>query len=132
MAKRRRGPHEFKRNETVKTLDPLPGVPAGTPGRVYLVDGFAWTRYRVLFANGVDVGSLDGEALARPRDYEAALERRAAAAAAESAQAAATDEGGEAAAASGDAKVVNGVTVPALLLDRSKRARERLGAASAA
>jgi hypothetical protein len=131
MAKRRRGPHEFKRNETVKTLEPLPGVPAGTAGRVYLVDGFAWTRYRVLFANGIDVGSLDGESLARPRDYAAALERREAAQVAESAQAAA-EEGGEAAAAAGDAKVVNGVTVPALLLDRSKRARERLAAASAA
>ena len=131
MAKRRRGPHEFKRDETVKTLDPLPGVPAGTAGRVYLVDGFAWTRYRVLFANGVDVGSLDGESLARPRDDGDALARRETAAAAESAKAEAAETGGEAAAASGDAKVVNGVTVPALLLDRSKRARERLAAPAA-
>jgi hypothetical protein len=115
----------------VKTLDPLPGVPAGTAGRVYLVDGFAWTRYRVLFANGEDVGSLDGNTLARPRDYAAALERRAAAAEAEAAQAEAAESGGEAAAASGDAKVVNGVTVPAMLLDRSKRARERLSASAA-
>lgn len=130
MAKRRRGPHEFKRDETVRTLDPLPGVPAGTAGRVYLVDGFAWTRYRVLFANGIDVGSLDGESLARPRDYDDALARRAAAAA-ESAEAEAVESGGEAAAAAGDAKVVNGVTVPALLLDRSKRARERLAAPAA-
>ena len=75
MAKRL-PPDEFKRNETVKTLDALPGVPQGTTGRLYLVDGFAWTRYRVLFDNGVDVGSLDGSSLARPRDYEAALERR--------------------------------------------------------
>ena len=132
MAKRRRGPHEFKRGETVKTLDPLPGVPAGTAGRVYLVDGFAWTRYRVLFANGIDHGSLDGESLARPADYQDALARREAAAEAETAQAEAAESGDEAAAASGDAKVVNGVTVPALLLDRSKRARERLSAASAA
>jgi hypothetical protein len=42
-------PDEFKRNEIVMTLDALPGVPQGTKGRVYLVDGFAWTRYRVLF-----------------------------------------------------------------------------------
>jgi len=130
MAKRR-APNEFKRGETVKTLDPLPGVPAGTAGRVYLVDGFAWTRYRVLFANGEDVGSLDGNSLARPRDYDAALERRDAAAEAEAAQAEAAESGGEAAAASGDAKVVNGVTVPAMLLDRSKRARERLSASAA-
>ena len=125
-------PHEFKRNETVKTLDALPGVPQGTTGRVYLVDGFAWTRYRVLFDNGIDVGSLDGSSLARPRDYEAALERRERSAAAEeaAARAAASDDGDAAAGGDGGGdKTVNGVVVPALLLDRSKRARERLSAA---
>lgn len=131
MAKKRLGPHEFKRNETVKTLDALPGVPAGTTGRVYLVDGFAWTRYRVLFSNGVDVGSLDGSTLARPRDFEAALERRARAAeeAEAAASVAATDDGEGGEAAAGGDKTVNGVVVPASLLDRSKRARERLAAA---
>jgi hypothetical protein len=115
----------------VKTLDALPGVPQGTTGRVYLVDGFAWTRYRVLFDNGVDVGSLDGSSLARPRDYEGALERRAGAEAAEEAAASAEAAGdGDAAAAEGGGdKTVNGVVVPAMLLDRSKRARERLSAA---
>jgi hypothetical protein len=129
---RKVAPHEFRRGETVKTLDPLPGVPQGTAGRVYLVDGFTWTRYRVLFANGVDVGSLDGTTLARPRDYEAALERREAAAHAEEAAAVAADAGAEDAGDGGGDKTVNGVVVPALLLDRSKRARERLAAASAA
>ena len=79
MAKRA-APDVFKRGETVKTLDPLPGVPQGEKGRVYLVDGLVWTRYRVLFDNGVDIGSIDGSALARPDDYDAALERRAEAA----------------------------------------------------
>jgi hypothetical protein len=131
MAKRA-APHEFRRGETVKTLDPLPGVPQGTQGRVYLVDGFTWTRYRVLFANGIDVGSIDGTALARPRDYSAALERREAAAHAQEEAAVAAESGDEAAAGGGADKTVNGVVVPALLLDRSKRARERLSAASAA
>ena len=128
MAKRR-APGEFRRDDKVKTLDPLPGVPQGTAGRVYLVDGFAWTRYRVLFTNGVDVGSLDGSALALPRDYEAALQRREAAAEAAETAVVAVDDGGEAAAAGGADKTVNGVVVPALLLERSKRARERLTAA---
>lgn len=130
MAKRL-PPGEFKRNETVKTLDALPGVPQGTKGRVNLVDGFAWTRYRVLFDNGVDVGSLDGSSLARPRDYEGALERRAGAEAAEEAAASAeaAADGDAAAADGGGDKTVNGVVVPAMLLDRSKRARERLSAA---
>jgi len=128
---KRLAPDEFKRNETVKTLDARPGVPQGTAGRVYLVDGFAWTRYRVLFANGVDVGSLDGSTLARPRDYEAALERRETAAVAEEAGtgADAADDGAGADGGGGGDKTVNGVVVPALLLDRSKRARERLSAA---
>ncbi|MGH9228677.1 MAG: hypothetical protein ACRD07_08095 [Acidimicrobiales bacterium] len=120
----------FRRNEWVKNLDDLPGVPAGTRGRVYLVEGFTWTRYRVLFDNGVDIGSLDGAVLARPRDFASALERReqaaiASKAAAEEAEAA-TEEG---AATAGEDKTVNGVSVPAHLLDRSRRARERLAAA---
>ncbi|HET9608219.1 MAG TPA: hypothetical protein VFP06_01355 [Acidimicrobiales bacterium] len=128
MAKRA-APHEFKRGEKVRNLDPFPGVPQGTRGRVYLVDGFAWTRYRVLFDNGVDVGSIDGTALARPRDYEDALARREQAAAAEVVAATdGADDGAAAGGGSGD-KTVNGVVVPALLLDRSKRARERLSAA---
>jgi hypothetical protein len=129
MAKRA-APHEFRRNEKVRTLDALPGVPAGTEGSVYLVDGFAWTRYRVLFTNGVDVGSLDGGALARPKDFDAALDRREQAAAAAEAvtDESAADDGAAAAGGGGD-KTVNGVVVPALLLDRSKRARERLTAA---
>jgi hypothetical protein len=130
MAKRK-PPGEFRRGETVKTLDPLPGVPQGTKGRVYLVDGFAWTRYRVLFDNGIDVGSLDGAALARPKEFEGALTRREQAAEAAEAATAASDEGAEAAAAGGADKTVNGVVVPALLLERSKRARERLSASAA-
>ncbi|HEX8804410.1 MAG TPA: hypothetical protein VF743_09455 [Acidimicrobiales bacterium] len=116
----------FRRGETVQTLDARPGVPEGTRGRVLLVDGFAWTRYRVLFENGVDVGSLDGSTLARPRQFEEALARRAAAEEAEEAAVeAATDAGagGDGAAAG---KTVNGVSVPAHLLERSQRARERL------
>lgn len=129
MAKRA-APDVFKRGETVRTLDPLPGVPQGEKGRVYLVDGLVWTRYRVLFENGVDIGSIDGSALARPRDYEDALERRARAAEAAEVIASDTGDDGEAAAAGdGGDKTVNGVVVPALLLDRSKRARERLAAA---
>jgi hypothetical protein len=121
----------FRKGETVRTLDALPGVPAGTKGRVYLIGGFAWTRYRVLFENGVDVGTLDGSTLARPSQYDEALELRVKAA--EAAESAGGDEaeaaeGDGAAAAGGAAKVVNGVTVPPHLIDRSKRARERLAA----
>jgi hypothetical protein len=117
----------FRRGETVKTLDPLPGVPEGTRGRVNLIDGFAWTRYRVLFENGVDVGSLDGTTLARPKQFDEALARRTAAVEAEVATSEEAEAGGDAA-AGGEGKTVNGVSIPGHLLDRSKRARERLGA----
>jgi len=117
----------FKRGERVKNLDDLPGVPAGTVGRVYLVTGFTWTRYRVLFENGVDIGSLDGSVLARPRDFEAALERRRTAAEEATVAAEAAEAGNGESAGGGEGTVVNGVTIPAHLLERSKRARERLG-----
>ena len=84
----------------------------------------------MLFDNGVDIGSLYGAVLARPRDFVSALERReqvaiAAEEVAEQADAAAEDG----AAPAGEDKTVNGVSVPAHLLDRSRRARERLAAA---
>ena len=120
----------FRRNEWVRNLDDLPRVPAGTKGRVYLVEGFSWTRYRVLFDNGVDIGSLDAAVLARPRDFASALERREQAAIAAEATAEETEAAGEEGAApAGEDKTVNGVAVPAHLLDRSRRARERLAAA---
>ncbi|HEX6238023.1 MAG TPA: hypothetical protein VFZ68_12565 [Acidimicrobiales bacterium] len=120
---------ELKRGDRVRALDDLPGVPAGTYGRVYLVSGFTWTRYRVMFDNGVDIGSLDGSVLVRPKDYEKALERRRAAAdEAEEAAASVDGDAEESPTAAGEGKVVNGVTVPAHLLERAKRARERVGA----
>ncbi|HEY6416280.1 MAG TPA: hypothetical protein VIX41_08585, partial [Acidimicrobiales bacterium] len=67
---------------------------------------------------------------ARPRDFASALERReqaATAAKAAAEQTEAADE--EGAAPAGEDKTVNGVSVPAHLLDRSRRARERLAAA---
>jgi hypothetical protein len=55
----------------------LPGVPAGTPGKVILANGFNWFRYRVLFANGQEVGDLDGRNLTPTGRTARRLERRA-------------------------------------------------------
>ncbi|MGB3411580.1 MAG: hypothetical protein WBA45_10305 [Microthrixaceae bacterium] len=60
-------------HEKVVAAVDLPGVPAGTPGKVTLVNGFRWTRYRVYFENGVDAGSLDGTQLARRKDWDAGV-----------------------------------------------------------
>lgn len=53
----------------------LPGVPAGTPGKVLLINGFAWIRYRVAFDNGMEIGSLDRSQLAT-RDEWAERQRK--------------------------------------------------------
>jgi hypothetical protein len=50
---------QLQRGDRVVAADGIVGVPAGTPGRVETVSGFRWTRYRVQFDNGVNVGSLD-------------------------------------------------------------------------
>jgi hypothetical protein len=41
------------------TVDLDSGVAAGTEGKVILANGFNWQRYRVAFANGIEVGDLD-------------------------------------------------------------------------
>ncbi|MEY3679871.1 MAG: hypothetical protein ACO27U_07665 [Ilumatobacteraceae bacterium] len=51
------------RDTVVATVD-LPDVPSGTEGRVLLANGFNWLRYRVQFANGVELGDLDGRHIA--------------------------------------------------------------------
>jgi hypothetical protein len=121
---------EFRRNERVRVLDDMPGVPKGTEGKVLLVDGFTWTRYRVAFDNGYDLGSIDGGHLSRPKEFEAALAQRASATTATVATSNGEGDGAASAAAesAGESKVVNGVSIPGHLLQRSKSARERLGA----
>ena len=61
----------LKRHEKVVAAVDLPGVPAGTAGKVELVNGLRWIRYRVGFENGADIGSLDRSQLARPDEWAA-------------------------------------------------------------
>jgi len=117
---------ELKRHEKVRANVDLPGVPAGTPGKVLVVAGLTWMRYRVLFANGVEHGLLDGRHLVRPKDFIPVDERVEVEAVAASDDGAA--EGGDAGdTAAGDD---NEFGVPAHLLERAKKARERFAAAS--
>ena len=57
MAKKRI--YELRTKQTVYAAEPLPGVPIGTKGFVVLPTGLTWHRYRVRFANGVELGLLD-------------------------------------------------------------------------
>ena len=45
--------------DRVVTTVELHGIPVGTEGKILLANGFNWQRYRVLFANGVELGDLD-------------------------------------------------------------------------
>ena len=54
----------LRRHQKVTAVYDLPGIPAGTKGKVTLVNGFGpWIRYRVIFQNGVDRGNLLREEL---------------------------------------------------------------------
>ena len=115
----------FKRHDKVRAHVDLPGVPAGTTGKVLVVSGVTWVRCRVLFANGVEHGLLDARHLVRPKDF-VPLHLRVVEEASET-KSAADDQGVGDAADAGAAD--NAFGVPAHLLERSKKARERLAAA---
>lgn len=112
----------FDRHTKVVANIDLPGLPIGTPGKVIALSGLTWMRYHVLFENGVSRGSLDSRHIVRPEDFVPLDERvEEVAVAAEGAVAA--DDGG---ADADDGGSRGGV--PAHLLERSKKARERLAA----
>lgn len=114
---------ELKRHDKVRANVDLPGVPAGTPGKVLVVSGLSWMRYRVLFDNGVEHGLLDGRHLVRPKDF-IPVDERVEVEVTDEAEATAGEAGADGAAAE-----ENEFGVPAHLLERAKKARERFAAA---
>ncbi len=128
----------LKRGERVRLVAELPGVPQGAEGKVAMANGFTWNRYWVRLVDGRVVGHIDHGDLVRTRDYERYLVARdreaieaelAAQRAAEAAEAAPAEaDGADGADGGGGEAVVNGVAVPAYLLQRSADARTRLGA----
>jgi hypothetical protein len=67
---------DFRRRQKVVAVVDLPGVPAGTFGKVWFVSGVTWMRYHVAFDNGEELANVDGGAL---RDRKAYLAEQAAA-----------------------------------------------------
>lgn len=53
----------FRRRQKVAAAVDLPGVPAGTFGKVWFVSGVTWIRYHVAFDNGVEIANVDGAQL---------------------------------------------------------------------
>jgi hypothetical protein len=116
-------PIDLNRHDTVVANIDLPGVPAGMKGKVLQKTGLTWIRYRVLFDNGVEHGLLDGRHAVPPKAF-VPLDQRT-----EVVEAPAAD-GDAPAAEAGDgaaAAAENPFGVPPHLLERSKKARERLG-----
>lgn len=120
----------LKSNERVIVTTDLPGVPEGTAGRVKTAAGLTWPRYWVEFANGRWVGSVSQTSLVRQKDWasfqklreEERLRPKVDTSAAAAAADGGADADGGAASAGGDSRV------PAHLLERSRKARERLAA----
>ena len=120
----------LKRKDRVVAAVDLPGIPAGTTGKVFFVAGFEWIRYWVRWDNGVERGSINRKHLVRPGEpYGDELAELEAAAAELSATPASSDGGADAGSGgAGGGVSVGGVLIPSHLLDRSKARRELLGA----
>ena len=54
----------YREKQRVQAAHDLEGVPEGTKGKVLIVTGLTWIRYRVRFENGVELTMLDDEQLA--------------------------------------------------------------------
>ena len=119
----------LKRKERVVAATDLPGIPAGTTGKVFFVAGFDWIRYWVRWDNGVERGSINRKHLVRPGEPFGAELAELEAAAAQIASTPASGGGADAGSGDGGGGVtVGGVHIPSHLLDRSKARRELLGA----
>ena len=112
-------PVDLKRHQKVRAWTDLPGVPAGTDGKVLQVSGVSWIRYRVLFENGVEQGLLDGRHIVDPKKWVPVDERVEEEAVADTATA--NGDGAADTAAAAD----NPFGIPAHLLERAKAARAR-------
>jgi hypothetical protein len=117
-----------KKSRVVAVRD-LRGVPAGTGGRVKVVNGLTWPRYWVAFDNDVWLGSVDTGAVIAEDEWPEFQERtaaEAARAAAEPAAAAAVPEAAAPAApAAADAGSGAASKIPAHLLARSQAAKAK-------
>ena len=54
---------KFKRRQKVVAAVDMPGVPAGTFGKVWFVSGVTWIRYHVAFDNGAEIANVDAAQL---------------------------------------------------------------------
>jgi hypothetical protein len=120
--------NDLKKGSRVIAAHGLAHVPEGTKGKVMLVNGLSWIRYWVRFENGVTMGSINRSNLATPSEWErklsGAVDQPVDGAGTEEPETEASADG----AGGGGVTTASGALVPQKLIDRSKAARERLGA----
>ena len=132
MPKTKERPIVLAKKERVRAAQDLRGVPKGTEGTVMMVTGLSWIRYWVRFDNGFEMGQLHRDKLVRVNEWDrwldeqAELAARAAQEPTEAATASAADDASSDDSGGSDAGAES--LVPAHLLERSRLARERLGA----
>ncbi len=108
----------------VRATADLPGVPAGTNGKVAMSNGITWLRYWVRFDNGEMLGHVDHDNIVIARHWDLWHRRK------EEAELAASQADTAGAAAGGGGAAAGGDTpfgVPQYLLDRTKAALEKAG-----
>ena len=129
MPKKEANPELLRRKERVVAAANMPGIPEGTAGKVIVVEGLTWIRYWVRFDNGVVRGSINRKQLARPNEWTEILRRRELGEDDTTSVAASAGDNGASgpAADEGESVMVNGIPVPAHLIERSKARREFLG-----
>jgi len=66
----------FRRRQKIAAAVDLPGVPAGTFGKVWFVSGVTWIRYHVAFENGVEIANVDGAQLVDRKTWIAEQQER--------------------------------------------------------
>ena len=113
-----------RKQKVVATID-LPGVPEGTEGKIRVANGIEWFRYWVDFDNGAKLGRVDHEDVVKVEDWEQfQFDRTNAENEPDVIEESVTEEDDTDAVSSGG----NDHGIPEHLLERSKAARERLGA----
>ena len=113
-----------RKQKVVATID-LPGVPEGTEGKIRVANGIEWFRYWVDFDNGAKLGRVDHEDVVKVEDWEQfQIDRTNAENEPDVIEESVTEEDDTDAVSSGG----NDHGIPEHLLERSKAARERLGA----
>ena len=113
-----------RKQKVVATID-LPGVPEGTEGKICVANGIEWFRYWVDFDNGTKLGRVDHKDVVKIEDWEQFQVDRTNAENEPDKTEEAVTEGTSSETVSSDS---NEHGIPEHLLERSRAARERLGA----